>query len=308
MPHFLHDFFLFGFKQARACAFAVCFFSLLFLSRHLPLFGLYRYDFLCLAAIAVQALFLWTGLETWREALVLCLFHALGLGLELFKTHPAIGSWAYPEDGVLKLGWVPLYSGFMYAAVASYMCQAWPLLALRLERYPSYRFTIPLAVLIYANFFTHHWLPDVRWLLIAAVLLVFRRTRVYYHPGASPRMMPLALSFVLIGFFVWIAENVSTYLGAWVYPSQRAGWNLVSAHIFSSWSLLVIVSFIIVAELKHVREGETPRAEESLVVPLHSGRLPDQLGDLRPPRRPHVLDHHVALGLARPTEQPPRVG
>src|SRR5262249_31665235 len=112
MRSFLWEFFLFGLKQARACLFAATFFTLLLLSRHVPLFGLARYDFLCLAAIAVQVVLLVTRIETLDELVVLCAFHAVGLVLELFKTHPAIGAWSYPEDGFFKLGTVPLYSGF----------------------------------------------------------------------------------------------------------------------------------------------------------------------------------------------------
>jgi uncharacterized membrane protein YoaT (DUF817 family) len=253
MHTFLIEFLLFGLKEARACLFPVAFFSLLLLSRHLPLFGLARYDFLCLAAVAVQIVLLATGFETWSEALVLCAFHALGLTLELFKTHPSIASWSYPEAGFLKIGTVPLYSGFMYAAVASYMCQAWRLLCLELTNYPRYRLSVPLALAVYLNFFTHHFIPDLRWPLIVAVIVVFWRTRVSFTPYKTRRSMPLVLSFFLIGFFVWIAENVSTFLGAWVYPQQRAAWQIVSMGIISSWSLLVIVSFILVAGLKHAR-------------------------------------------------------
>ena len=231
MRAFLWEFFLFGLKQARACIFAGGFFALLLATR----------------------------LESWEEALVLCAFHAVGLALELFKTHPAIASWGYPEAGYLKLGTVPLYSGFMYAAVASYMCQAWRLLRLELDDYPRYRVSVPLAAAVYLNFFTHHFLPDARWLLIGLVFFAFRRTRVHYVVAGPRRTMPLVLSFALIGFFVWVAENVSTYLGAWVYPEQRTAWQLVSWRIISSWFLLVIVSFIIVADLKHVRGERSGR-------------------------------------------------
>jgi uncharacterized membrane protein YoaT (DUF817 family) len=263
MRSFLLEFFLFGVKQARACIFAATFFALLLLSRYLPFFGLARYDFLCLAALSVQAILLWTGIETKGELLVLCAFHSVGLALELFKTHPNIASWSYPEEGFLKIGTVPLYSGFMYAAVASYMCQAWRLLRLDLECYPPYRLSVPLAVGIYLNFFTHHFLPDIRWLLIAAVLIAFRRTQVRFIPASQPRRMPLVFSFLLIGFFIWIAENFSTYFGAWVYPEQRTAWQVVSFRVISSWSLLVIISFIIVAALKHVRGKQALRLVES---------------------------------------------
>jgi uncharacterized membrane protein YoaT (DUF817 family) len=254
MKAFLWEFFVFGMKQARACIFAGTFLVLLVLSKYISFFGLARYDFLCLAAILMQIILLWTGIESKEEAMVLCVFHAIGLMLELFKTHPAIGAWSYPEEGYLKLGTVPLYSGFMYAAIASYMCQAWRLLKLDLERYPSYWLSLPLAVLIYLNFFTRHFLPDLRWFLIAAVFVVFWRAKVHYVVLTKRRTMPVVLSFALIGFFVWVAENWSTYFGAWVYPQQRTGWQFVSFRIFSSWFLMVIISCILVADLKHLRK------------------------------------------------------
>ena len=37
--------------------------------------------------------------------------------MEVFKTEA--GSWTYPEDNLLRIGGVPLFSGFMYAAVGS---------------------------------------------------------------------------------------------------------------------------------------------------------------------------------------------
>lgn len=255
MRLFLWEFLLFGLKEARACVFAGTFFVLLLLSRHIPLGGLARYDFLCFAALGVQVLLVLLRIESTGEALVLCMFHVLGLALELFKTHPSVLSWSYPEAAVLKLGTVPLYSGFMYAAVASYMCQSWKLLRLELTNYPSPWLSVPLAVVVYLNFFAHHFLPDFRWFLVAAVFLLFWRTRVFFVPAERKHAMPLVLSFFLIGFFVWIAENVSTYLGAWVYPDQHEGWQPVSLSILSSWFLLVIVSFILVADLKHVRRN-----------------------------------------------------
>jgi uncharacterized membrane protein YoaT (DUF817 family) len=32
--------------------------------------------------------------------------------------------------------------------------------------------------------------------------------------------MPLLLGLVLIGFFVWLAENLGTFFGVWRYPNQ----------------------------------------------------------------------------------------
>src|SRR5262249_17937179 len=176
MKAFVWEFLLFGSKQARACVFAGSFMAVMLLSHHVHVPGLARYDFLCLAALALQVLLLVTRIEEAGEALVLSLFHALGLGLELFKT--SVGSWRYPEPGVLKIGVVPVFSGFMYAAVASYVCQAWRILRLEVRRYPDWRLTVPLAAAIYANFFTNQFLPNARWVLIALVFVVFGRTMV----------------------------------------------------------------------------------------------------------------------------------
>lgn len=262
----VHELFVFAAKEARACVFPALFLVVLCVSHLVPNHIIARYDFIFLAAVGVQWLLLRTGVESRQEALVLAVFHGIGLALELFKTHPAIGSWSYPEPGVLKVGTVPLYSGFMYAAVASYICQAWRILDLDLTGYPSYRFSIPLSVAIYLNFFTHHVLPDMRWVLLAGVLLLFGQTRVHFTIITKRREMSLVAAFLLIGFFIWVAENACTFLGAWAYPDQLHRWRLVSAGKISSWFLLVIISFLIVADLKHVRARRRARIEGQTVA------------------------------------------
>ncbi len=244
------EFLVFGLKEAAACVFAGSFLLLLALSGRIEIPGLARYDFLFVAAIAIQLLLVATRLENWREVAVLSLFHAIGMGLELFKTSPEVAAWSYPEPAVLRVATVPLYSGFMYAAVASYMMQAWRLFALRLSGFPPLAWALALCAAIYANFFTNHYIVDLRWPLAAAVLFVFRRTRVHFTVIAQERWMPLALSFLLIGFFIWVAENIATFFGAWAYPDQLSGWAIVGPSKISSWMLLVILSFIIVAALK----------------------------------------------------------
>lgn len=249
----LHEFLVFGLKEARACVFAGGFFLILVASKAVGIPGLARYDFILLMALLLQAGMLVFKLETWDEAKVLLVFHAFGLGLEIFKTNPAIGSWSYPEPGLAKVFGVPLYSGFMYAAVASYLCQAWRILDVELEREPDPKLSLALAILIYLNFFTHHFIPDLRWPLSAAVLLLFARTRVAFTVTTFRRRMPVALSFLLIGFFIWVAENLATAGGAWTYPGQRQGWRLVGFGKIHSWTLLVILSFVLVADLKRLK-------------------------------------------------------
>jgi uncharacterized membrane protein YoaT (DUF817 family) len=250
---YLWEFFLFGLKEARACIFAGSFFVLLFASNHIPLFGFARYDFIFVAAVLLQAILYVTKVETWDEVKMIFLFHLLGLILEAFKTNPAIGSWSYPEAAFFKIGTVPLFSGFMYAAVGSYIAQAWRILKLRLENPPSYAWCVVLCAAIYINFFTNHFIPDARLILIPAVFLFFARTDVAFVVTQPVRRIPLALGFCLIAFFIWLAENISTFYGAWQYPNQVHVWTVVSTNKITSWFLLVILSFIIVAWLKHYK-------------------------------------------------------
>jgi uncharacterized membrane protein YoaT (DUF817 family) len=248
----ISEFLMFGLKEAAACVFAGSFFLLLAVSSHISIPGLARYDFLFLGAIAIQVLLIATRLETGREVAVLSLFHLIGMGLELFKTSPGVHSWSYPEPAFFRFRTVPLYSGFMYAAVASYIMQAWRLFNIRLSNFPRFWIAVGLSAAIYANFFTNHYVTDIRWILATAVLIVFWRSRVHFIVTTKEHSMPVVLAFLLIGFFIWIAENIATFFGAWVYPYQAQKWAIVGPAKISSWMLLVIISFIIVAALKQI--------------------------------------------------------
>ncbi|GLU48794.1 DUF817 domain-containing protein [Nocardiopsis ansamitocini] len=236
----------FGVLQARACAFAVCVFVGLGLSTVLPL-PVARYDALLVYLVGVTAVFWLLKLETGREILAILGFHVVGLVFELFKVH--MGSWSYPEQALTMVGGVPLYSGFMYAAVGSYVVRAWRLLDLALTDYRSRAMAV-VAAAVYANFLTHHWLPDARMLLAVVMVAVTWGSWVHFTVGRVRYRMPLALSFVLIGFFLWLAENVSTFLGAWRYPDQVDAWAMVHPDKFGAWALLVTVSFVLVASLR----------------------------------------------------------
>ncbi|MER3330177.1 MAG: DUF817 family protein, partial [Candidatus Kapaibacterium sp.] len=86
-------------------------------------------------------------------------------------------------------------------------------------------------------------------------VFAFRKTIVQFNTNGYYRRMPILLSFILIGFFIWIAENLATFLNAWKYAYQHSGWEMVDFGKWSSWSLLVIVSFIIVAQLKLLKRN-----------------------------------------------------
>jgi len=250
---FLLELLWFGLKEARACLFVVLFFAAVFTVPRDGLFGIPRYDLLLLIALAIQGWMLWAGLESKDEVKAITLFHLVGLCLEIFKTSDQIRSWSYPDPGVFRIMGVPLFSGFMYAGVGSYMIQSWRLLELRVRHHPPYWMATLAALAIYANFFTHHFIADFRWYLVAFVLGLYARATVLYRPLDRDRRMPLLLSFLLIGFFVWLAENLSTFFRVWQYPNQIGAWAVVHVGKWTSWSLLVIMTFTIVAHLKHIK-------------------------------------------------------
>jgi uncharacterized membrane protein YoaT (DUF817 family) len=240
-------------KEARACLFVALFFLSVFTVPRAGLFGIPRYDALLIIAIAIQGWMLWAKLESWDEVKAITLFHLVGFCLELFKTSAGIQSWSYPDFAYTKLFGVPLFAGFMYASVGSYIIQAWRLFDMRIRHHPPYWMGAAIAGAIYANFFTHHFIPDLRWYLAACALGLYARTTVIFRPYDRERTMPLLLAFVLIGFFLWLAENISTFYGIWRYPNQMGAWTAVHWSKWSSWSLLVIMTFTIVANLKHIK-------------------------------------------------------
>jgi len=151
----LFEFVTFGIKQAWACLFLI------------------------------QALMLVFKLETWEEARIILIFHIVGTVMEIFKTH--MGSWIYPEASVLNIMGVPLFSGFMYACVGS-------LFDFRFDRFPPLKWQAALAVLAYINFFAHHYLPDIRWFLFAAIVLLYGRSIIWFKADEKHRPMPLIIA------------------------------------------------------------------------------------------------------------------
>jgi uncharacterized membrane protein YoaT (DUF817 family) len=254
VARFMIEFLYFGIKEARACLFAGLFFIAVFCVPHTGVWGLPRYDALLLIALAIQAWMIWARLETVDELKAICLFHAVGFALEVFKTSSGIQSWAYPDFAYTKVLGVPLFSGFMYAAVGSYIIQAWRLFDLQVRHHPPYWMAALIAILIYANFFTHHYIGDYRWYIATCALGLYARSSVVFRPFDRERNMPLLLAFILIGFFIWFAENISTFFGIWKYPHQIGAWSAVHVGKWSSWSLLVVMTFTIVTSLKHFKQ------------------------------------------------------
>src|SRR5215213_9925161 len=272
----------FAWLEAQCCLFAVLFFLGLALVRVLPL-PVDPADALLIWCLAVTLVLWLVRWESGREVAVIFGFHLVGLALELFKVHQ--GSWSYPDTGLASIGGVPLYSGFMYAAVGSYVCQAWRRFDLRITGYRP-RATAGVAGLVYLNFFTSHVTWDVRLPLALALLVVTRRTGVHFTVGRRRYAMPLTLSFGLIGFFLWVAENAATWLRAWQYPSQESVWTLVHAAKLGSWSLLVVVSIVLVAAVKAYEGHLYGTARERTVLTAY-----DPPPEVQPLRAP-VPAHH----------------
>jgi len=237
-----------------SCIFPVLIFATLAVSKFIDGFYIHRYDLILLILLLVQYFMYKSGLETFDEIKVICVFHVIGLGLELYKVH--MGSWSYPESAYTKLCGVPFYSGFMYASVASYMCQVWRRLHMDMTGWPVMLATMFLGGAIYLNFFTHHFIPDFRWWLTGLVFIVFWNTRILYTVRDKTYQMPLKIAFLLVAFFIWLAENIATFFSAWKYPNQHETWHIVGFSKISSWFLLVIITVIIVAQLKYVKEGQ----------------------------------------------------
>ncbi|MCV2503222.1 MAG: DUF817 domain-containing protein, partial [Neisseriaceae bacterium] len=240
---FIVEFLFFGVKQARACLFPALILLALLIIPKTGIAGIPRYDILLAYAILVQIGMLYFKLETWDEFKTICLFHVLGFALEAFKISDGIQSWAYPDFAYSKVLGVPLFTGFMYASIASYIIQTWRLLDLKMIRLPDIRLMFLAAFLVYANFFTHHFIGDYRYYILVFIILIYWKSWVAYKPYDTYRHMPLLLGFILVGFFIWIAENIGTFAGIWQYPNQKNGWSLVHLGKWNSWSLLYIMSF-----------------------------------------------------------------
>jgi uncharacterized membrane protein YoaT (DUF817 family) len=244
---FFYEFARFGLKQGWACLFGGAMVGLLIATSlwYPHAAPLARYDFLFLAALAIQVGMLVFRLETFEEAKVILIFHIVGTLMELFKT--AVGSWIYPEAALFRIGGVPLFSGFMYASVGSYIARSWRLFDFRFVRHPPLWTLFAVSVGIYVNFYAHHYFVDARLMLFAVLAVLCGRTWLYYKVHYLYRRMPLLVGLFLVAVFIWIAENFGTLTRTWIYPSQINGWALVPLGKLSSWFLLMTISYVMVA-------------------------------------------------------------
>ena len=264
LPHWAAELVMFVLKQGWACLFGGLMLIGIILSKMVwqPDWAMARYDGLFLYALSLQIGFLVLKLESLREARVILLFHIIGTAMEIFKVQA--GSWAYPEAGLIKLMGVPLFSGFMYASVGSYMARVIRIFEMRFTPYPPFWMTMLLAAAIYVNFFAHHFLPDIRLALFAATIILYLRTRIWFSIGSQRYWMPLPLAALFSSFFLWLAENVGTNTGTWVYAGQVNAFHWVSFAKLGSWYLLLYVSFATVTLVYREALGAAPKDNHAI--------------------------------------------
>jgi uncharacterized membrane protein YoaT (DUF817 family) len=255
---FLVEFLVFGAKQAWACLFGALLLIVILAARlwYPDDAALARNDLLTIAAILIQIGMVVGRLETLRELRVIVLFHIVGTVMELFKTD--VGSWSYDGDGVLRIAAVPLFSGFMYAAVGSYMVRVFRLFDLRFDRYPRRWITAIVAAAIYVNFFSHHYIVDLRPLLFAAIVVIFWPTMLEARVFRARLRLPILVTFLGVAVFIWFAEQVGTGTATWVYPSQENGWQPVTMAKIGSWFLLMMISVVLVTWIYKPQPPELP--------------------------------------------------
>ncbi|WP_396289514.1 DUF817 domain-containing protein [Curtobacterium sp. KT1] len=254
---FVTEFLVFGAKQAWACAFGALLLGSMAVV-HLTVPVAFRNDVLTVVAVLLQLGMLVFGLETVRELRVVLLFHVVGTVMEVFKTQ--MGSWSYGPDGLFVIAGVPLFSGFMYGAVGSYMVRVHRLFDLRFDRYPRQWLLAVVAAGVYLNFFGHHFLPDARWVLLALVVLLFARTTMHVRIHRATVRMPVLVAMGLVAVVIWFAENVATWAGAWSYPAQLALWQPVAPTKIVAWFLLMTISVALVTWLYPVLPSGSARS------------------------------------------------
>ncbi len=236
-------------KQASCALFGGLLLFFLVLTKYIEIPLLYRYDALLVLALLIQIVLIWIKFEEPKEVLVILIFHASAMAMELYKV--SIGSWTYPEPAIFAIGSVPLFTGFMYSSVGSYIARSWRINKFVFRNLPSRSMLILLGLLIYTNFFTNHFTHDIRWPIFILLVIVFWKTKFFSTLTSRTFLIHPLITNALLASFIWLAEQVGTFAKAWVYPHQTESWQPVSFHTFTSWYMLLIFSFIIISLLYH---------------------------------------------------------
>ncbi len=236
-----------GTELVKSSLFGILFFLCFGFGKYITSFGLMLADFMFISVIVIQIILIATRYESWKECRIILIYHFLGFVMEAFKTHPSIWSWHYQYMGFFTILNVPLYSGFMYSAIGSFLFQAMHRLRLQFEHFPKFSIALLIVSLIYINFFTHHFIYDIRYFLLIIIIAITYKTYTYFMLNGEKYRMHTLLNLFLAASCIWIAENIATFLGVWLYPNQEWGWSPVSIHKILSRFLLFILSAVIVS-------------------------------------------------------------
>ncbi len=257
MASFIKEFYIFIKKQASCSLFGGLMLFFLLATKYVSVPGIYRYDLLFLIAIVVQIVLILSKLETPREVVAIIVFHICAMGMEIFKTSPAVGSWAYPEPALFAIGTVPLFTGFLYSSVGSYMARAWRINKFTFIHLPHKISLAFVGLLIYANFFANHYIPDMRWVIFGILIALFWNTKLRVQLTHTWYTFHPLFTNALLASFVWLAEQIGTFARVWIYPHQATEWHPVTFHMFTSWYMLLIFSFIIIALIHKEPDART---------------------------------------------------
>ena len=246
----LYEFLLFGFKQGWACLFGALMLALLIAHAPAsirPMPWLPRYDFLVLAALAIQLGMLGFRLETWDEAKVI-------LALPR-RRHDHGGVQDRARLVALSGGRRISGSAGCRSSPASCMPRSAPTSRGSGGSSRSGSAIIPPL-----------WLPDLagarhlRELLRPSLATGTRAICCSRRPrrssgarrsGSSPSAATGACTSCSASCW-WRCSSGSPRISAlcrqaWRYPNQRHGWEMVPLAKLGSWYLLMIISFVLVA-------------------------------------------------------------
>lgn len=247
MRYFVSEFLIFLKKQARSALFGALVLFALLASKYINFHGVYRYDVLFVFAVVVQLILIVTKSEKPKEILAILIFHVCAMAMEIFKTSPMVGSWTYPEKAFFAIYSVPLFTGFMYSSVGSYIARAWRINNFVFINLPKKIILFLIALAIYVNFFTNYFTYDLRYIIFMVCVVAFWCTKFYVTLTSKTFQIHPLISNAFLASFIFLAEQIGTFARAWVYPNQVDTWKPVSFHMYTSWYMLLIFSFIIIA-------------------------------------------------------------
>jgi uncharacterized membrane protein YoaT (DUF817 family) len=96
-------------------------------------------------------------------------------------------------------------------------------------------------------------------------VLLYARTRVWFRISDRHLWMPLPIAALLASIALWVAENVGTATGTWLYSGQIVG-QPVSLAKLGSWYLLLYVSFVTVTLVSRQALGGPAPSPDRLSV------------------------------------------